>query len=129
MRLSIAAGGEAEAQLLGDDPDTDLALLRSELPSGMPAAALGDSKALQRGQLVVGIDNPLGFESTVTAGVVSALGRSLRGLNGRLIDDVIQTDAALNPGNLSKRVMAIRLADGSCDCRRIAIRFTRLHSV
>ena len=99
VRLSIAEGGEAEAQVLGDDPDTDLALLRSELPSDTPAAALGDSKALRRGQLVVAIGNPLGFESTVTAGVISALGRSLRGLNGRLIDDVIQTDAALNPGN------------------------------
>jgi S1-C subfamily serine protease len=99
VRLSIAESGEAEAQVLGDDPDTDLALLRSELPSDTPAAALGDSKALRRGQLVVAIGNPLGFESTVTAGVISALGRSLRGLNGRLIDDVMQTDAALNPGN------------------------------
>jgi len=99
VRLSIAEGGEAEAQVLGDDPDTDLALLRSELPFDTPAAALGDSKTLRRGQLVVAIGNPLGFESTVTAGVISALGRSLRGLNGRLIDDVIQTDAALNPGN------------------------------
>jgi S1-C subfamily serine protease len=86
LRLSIAEGGKTDAQLLGDDPDTDLALLRSEMPSESPAAVLGDSKNLRRGQLVVAIGNPLGFESTITAGVVSALGRSLRGLNGRHSD-------------------------------------------
>lgn len=111
VRLSIAEGGEAEAQVLGDDPDTDLALLRSELPFDTPAAALGDSKTLRRGQLVVAIGNPLGFESTVTAGVISALGRSLRGLNGRLIDDVIQTDAALNPGNSGGPLDAAEVKD------------------
>jgi S1-C subfamily serine protease len=97
--LAFAEDGEAEAQVLGDDPDTDLALLRTEVPPGTPAAALGDSKILLRGQLVIAIGNPLGFESTVTAGIVSALGRSLRAASGRLIDNIIQTDAALNPGS------------------------------
>jgi S1-C subfamily serine protease len=82
VRLTFAEGGEGEAQVLGDDLDTDLALLRTQLPPGTRAATLGDSKALRRGQLVVAIGNPFGFESTVTAGVVSALGRSLRARSG-----------------------------------------------
>lgn len=99
VHLSLAESAVLEAEVLGDDPDTDLALLRTRLPLSAPTARLGNSKQLRRGHLVVAIGNPLGFESTVTAGVVSALGRSLRAQSGRLIDDVIQTDAALNPGN------------------------------
>jgi S1-C subfamily serine protease len=97
-RLTLSDGRVVTAQALGDDPDTDLALLRAN-SDGLPFAVLGESKQLKRGQVAVAIGNPLGFESTVTAGVVSALGRSLRAQSGRLIEDVIQTDAALNPGN------------------------------
>ena len=98
VRVIVPDGSTADARVLGRDPDTDIALLRAN--SNFAAVAeLGDSKSLRRGQIAIAIGNPLGFDWTVTTGVVSALGRSMRASTGRLIDDVIQTDAALNPGN------------------------------
>ena len=95
----VLDGRVFSATVIGDDPDTDLALLRIDQSVTLPCAKLGDSKAMRRGQLAIAIGAPLGFEATVTAGVISALGRSLRGERGRLIEDLIQTDAALNPGS------------------------------
>ncbi|MGH8751860.1 MAG: S1C family serine protease [Burkholderiales bacterium] len=98
VNAAFADGAEYRARLIGEDPSTDTAVLRLE--GGSTAALLlGDSRRLQPGQIAVAVGSPLGFEFTVTAGIISALGRSLPGFGGRMIEDVIQTDAALNPGN------------------------------
>ena len=98
VMVAFADGLESRARLVGEDPDTDVAVLRLE-DGDTVGLTLGDSRRLRQGQIAIAVGSPLGFELTVTAGIVSALGRSLRGFAGRVIDDVIQTDAALNPGN------------------------------
>ena len=98
LSLTFSDGGKSGAVLIGEDPDTDIAVLRTDHTSFSPAA-LGVSKRLRIGQIAIAVGNPFGFQFSVTAGVVSALGRSMRASSGRMMEEIIQTDAPLNPGN------------------------------